>query len=158
MTITVPAVYEGDGVLKLERPVALKEKAKVNVIIEAAPEALTEDQDPTGWKTADRFDSSGCGRVELPVGRWAPNTTRTSASDIRRHELPLPDLLLTTNHVVGETITLAVVASLWLRVGPSRVLPGAHGSTPRAGPQWWPWPTAGPARRCALRGQARLSL
>jgi hypothetical protein len=55
MTITVPAVYEGGGVLKLERPVDLKEKAKVNVIIEAAPEALTEDEDPTGWGTADRF-------------------------------------------------------------------------------------------------------
>ena len=56
MTITVPAVYEGDGVLKLERPVDLKENAKVNVTIEAVPEALlTEDQDPTGWKTADRF-------------------------------------------------------------------------------------------------------
>jgi predicted DNA-binding antitoxin AbrB/MazE fold protein len=54
MTITVPAVYEGDGVLKLERPVDLKEKAKVNVIIETAPDATTtaEDDDPTGWKTA----------------------------------------------------------------------------------------------------------
>ena len=35
MTITVAAVYEGGGVLKLERPIDLKENAKVNVIIEA---------------------------------------------------------------------------------------------------------------------------
>jgi len=63
VTITVPAVYEGDGVLKLERPVDLKENAKVNVTIEAAPEALTEGQDPTGWKTADRF-----------VGMWKGGT------------------------------------------------------------------------------------
>jgi predicted DNA-binding antitoxin AbrB/MazE fold protein len=52
MTITVAAVYEGGGVLKLERPVDLKEKAKVNVIIEAEAAALAEDDDPTGWKTA----------------------------------------------------------------------------------------------------------
>jgi predicted DNA-binding antitoxin AbrB/MazE fold protein len=54
MTITVPAVYEGGGVLKLERPVDLKENAKVNVTIEAEPEVApeVEDGDPTGWKTA----------------------------------------------------------------------------------------------------------
>lgn len=55
MTITVPAVYEGGGVLRLERAVDLKEKAKVNVIIETAPDTLAEDEDPTGWRTADRF-------------------------------------------------------------------------------------------------------
>jgi predicted DNA-binding antitoxin AbrB/MazE fold protein len=55
MTITVAAVYEGDGVLKLERPVDLKEKAKVNVIIETDTETATTtaDDDPTGWKAID---------------------------------------------------------------------------------------------------------
>ena len=53
MTITVTAVYEGGGVLKLERPVDLKENAKVNVIIEAEPGALAESDDPTGWKAID---------------------------------------------------------------------------------------------------------
>ena len=52
MTITVAAVYEGGGVLKLERPIDLKENAKVNVIIEAEAEAPAEDDDPTGWKAA----------------------------------------------------------------------------------------------------------
>ena len=53
MTISVAAVYEGDGVLKLERPVNLKENAKVNVIIETVPETTAADEDPTGWKTID---------------------------------------------------------------------------------------------------------
>ncbi len=54
MTITVAAVYEGGGVLKLERPVDLKENAKVNVTIEAGPEATAAgDDDPTGWKAID---------------------------------------------------------------------------------------------------------
>ena len=46
MTIDVDAVYE-DGVLKPERPLALKDKAKVHVTIEAkaeeAPAAVDED-------------------------------------------------------------------------------------------------------------------
>ena len=74
MTITVAAVYEGGGVLKLERPVDLKEKTKVNVIIEAAPEATTaaDDDDPTGWRTAERF-----------IGMWkdAPARSRASLSE-----------------------------------------------------------------------------
>jgi predicted DNA-binding antitoxin AbrB/MazE fold protein len=55
MTITVTAVYEGGGVLKLERPLAIKEKAKVNVTIEAAPEVTVaaDGDDPTGWKAID---------------------------------------------------------------------------------------------------------
>ena len=53
MTITVAAVYEGGGVLKLERPIDLKENAKVNVIIETEPAALAESDDPTGWKAID---------------------------------------------------------------------------------------------------------
>jgi predicted DNA-binding antitoxin AbrB/MazE fold protein len=54
MTITVAAVYEGGGVLKLERPVDLKENAKVNVTIETGPEeTAVADDDPTGWKEID---------------------------------------------------------------------------------------------------------
>jgi len=77
MTITVAAVYEGDGVLKLERPVDLKEKAKVNVIIEAEPEATTaaEDDDPTGWKTAREF-----------IGMWKDAPARSSASLSEDHD------------------------------------------------------------------------
>jgi predicted DNA-binding antitoxin AbrB/MazE fold protein len=55
MTIDVDAVYE-DGVLKPERPLALKEKAKVHVTIEARAEetpAAKDDDDPTGWKAID---------------------------------------------------------------------------------------------------------
>ena len=55
MTIDVDAVYE-DGVLKPERPLALKDKAKVHVTIEArAEETPAENDDPTGWKTIDRL-------------------------------------------------------------------------------------------------------
>jgi predicted DNA-binding antitoxin AbrB/MazE fold protein len=56
MTIDVDAVYE-DGVLKPERPLALKEKAKVHVTIEAKAEEAppAQDDDPTGWKTADEL-------------------------------------------------------------------------------------------------------
>jgi predicted DNA-binding antitoxin AbrB/MazE fold protein len=57
MTIDVDAVYE-DGVLKPERPLALKEKARVRVTIEAkAEEALPvkDDDDPTGWKAAQEL-------------------------------------------------------------------------------------------------------
>ena len=54
MTVAVEATYE-DGVLKLEKPIGLKEHSKVRVIIEAESEAATEDDDPTGWKAARRF-------------------------------------------------------------------------------------------------------
>lgn len=53
MTITVAAVYEGGGVLKLERPVDLKENARVNVIIDTEPAALVDSDDPTGWRAID---------------------------------------------------------------------------------------------------------
>ena len=54
MTIAVDAVYEGNGVLKLERPVALKEHEKVRVVIETAAEATAAaEDDPTGWKAID---------------------------------------------------------------------------------------------------------
>ncbi len=49
MTIDVDAVYE-DGVLKPERPLALKDKSKVHVTIEAKAEELPDPDDPTGWK------------------------------------------------------------------------------------------------------------
>jgi predicted DNA-binding antitoxin AbrB/MazE fold protein len=56
MTIDVDAIYE-DGVLKPERPLDLKEKAKVHVTIETKAEETptADDDDPTGWKTARRF-------------------------------------------------------------------------------------------------------
>jgi predicted DNA-binding antitoxin AbrB/MazE fold protein len=77
MTITVPAVYEGDGVLKLERPVDLKENAKVKVTIEAAPEVTTaaEDDDPTGWRAAEEF-----------IGMWKDAPRRSSASLSEEHD------------------------------------------------------------------------
>ena len=54
MTIAVDAVYAGNGVLKLEQPVALKENEKVRVVIEtAAPASATDADDPTGWKAID---------------------------------------------------------------------------------------------------------
>jgi predicted DNA-binding antitoxin AbrB/MazE fold protein len=77
MTITVAAVYEGDGVLKLERPVDLKEKARVHVIIEAdAEEAMTgADDDPTGWKAARQF-----------IGMWRDAPARSSTSLSEDHD------------------------------------------------------------------------
>ena len=52
MTIDVDAVYE-DGVLKPERPLALKDRARVHVTIEAKAEAAVAADDPTGWKAID---------------------------------------------------------------------------------------------------------
>ena len=52
MTIDVEAVYE-DGVLKPERPLALKDKARVHVTIVAKAEQATATDDPTGWKAID---------------------------------------------------------------------------------------------------------
>jgi predicted DNA-binding antitoxin AbrB/MazE fold protein len=65
MTIAVNAVYEGNGVLRLEQPVTLKEKAKVRVVIEAETDSPSpvEDDDPTGWKTAEKF-----------IGMWKGGT------------------------------------------------------------------------------------
>ena len=64
MTIEVDAVYE-DGVLKPERPLALKEKAKVHVTIQAEVDQTpaAKDDDPTGWKTAREF-----------IGMWKGGT------------------------------------------------------------------------------------
>jgi predicted DNA-binding antitoxin AbrB/MazE fold protein len=77
MTITVAAVYEGDGVLRLESPVDLKEKARVHLIIEADAEAMTvvEDDDPTGWKAARQF-----------IGMWKEAPARSSATLSEDHD------------------------------------------------------------------------
>ena len=54
MTITVSAVYE-NGVLKPEAPLDLKDKSRVTLTIETPQEAIDDDGDPTGWKTADQL-------------------------------------------------------------------------------------------------------
>jgi len=53
MTTAVDAIYEA-GVFKPEKPVDLKDKTKVRLVIESAPERAADD-DPTGWKAARRF-------------------------------------------------------------------------------------------------------
>jgi predicted DNA-binding antitoxin AbrB/MazE fold protein len=77
MTITVSAVYEGDGVLKLEKPLDLKEKSKVHVIIEtdSDTESAAEDDDPTGWKAARQF-----------IGMWKDAPARSSATLSEDHD------------------------------------------------------------------------
>ena len=50
MTTAVTAIYE-NGVFKPESPVDLKERTKVHLVIETTAEP-TDDDDPTGWKTA----------------------------------------------------------------------------------------------------------
>ena len=52
MTIDVDAVYE-DGVLKPERPLGLKDKAKVHVTIEAKAEEVPTADDLAGWEAID---------------------------------------------------------------------------------------------------------
>jgi predicted DNA-binding antitoxin AbrB/MazE fold protein len=54
MPIDVDAVYE-NGVLRLKSPVDLPEKAEVHVRIDPAAPAAAEDDDPTGWKTAEEL-------------------------------------------------------------------------------------------------------
>ena len=68
MTIDVDAVYE-DGVLKPERPLALKEKAKVHVTIEAQAEETSPSEDPTGWKAADELIGFIKDGPKGPIGR-----------------------------------------------------------------------------------------
>jgi hypothetical protein len=71
MTMTVPAVYEGGGVLKLQGPIDPKNNAKVRVIIEAeAEEAPKDDDDPTGWKAAREF-----------IGMWKGGTPGESVGE-----------------------------------------------------------------------------
>ena len=72
MTITVDGIYEG-GVVKLEQPIALKDKTKVHVTLEPELEPATQDDDPTGWKAAERF-----------IGMWKdvpPPSTTSLAED-----------------------------------------------------------------------------
>lgn len=52
MTIDVDAVYE-DGVLKPERPLALKDRAKVHVTIEAKAEEAPGTDDLAVWEAID---------------------------------------------------------------------------------------------------------
>ncbi len=77
MTITVTAVYEGNGVLKLEKPIDLKEKSKVHVIIETDSETAStaEDHDPKGWKAARQF-----------IGMWKDAPARSSATLSEDHD------------------------------------------------------------------------
>jgi predicted DNA-binding antitoxin AbrB/MazE fold protein len=56
MSTVVDAVYE-DGVFKPDRPVNLKEKTKVHLVIETTS-SPAEDDDATGWKTA--MELMGC--------------------------------------------------------------------------------------------------
>jgi predicted DNA-binding antitoxin AbrB/MazE fold protein len=52
MTAAFEAIYE-NGVLVPEKPLDLKEHAKVRILVEAEEAApTTSDDDPTGWKTA----------------------------------------------------------------------------------------------------------
>jgi len=75
MTITVPGVYKGDGILKLEKPVDLKEHTKVNVTIETAKEEPALDDDRTGWKAAREF-----------IGMWRDAPARSSTSLSEDHD------------------------------------------------------------------------
>ena len=79
MTIDVDAVYE-DGVVKPERPRALKDKAKVHVTIEAKAEEAPDahDDDPTGWKAAREF-----------IGMWKDAPPRSSTSLSEDHDQAL---------------------------------------------------------------------
>ncbi len=60
MTTAVKAVYE-NGVFKPKEPVHLKEKTWVEVLIPV--ETRPDDEDPTGWKTAQEL--IGCITEEL---------------------------------------------------------------------------------------------
>ena len=66
MTITMSAVYE-NGILKLDEPLNLQEKAKVRVTIEES--AITATDDPTGWKTADELIGFIKDGPKGPIGR-----------------------------------------------------------------------------------------
>jgi predicted DNA-binding antitoxin AbrB/MazE fold protein len=52
MSTAVKAVYE-DGVFKPKEPVHLQEKTEVEVLIPT--DTRVDDDDPTGWKTADEL-------------------------------------------------------------------------------------------------------
>jgi hypothetical protein len=52
MTTAVKAIYEG-GVFRPVTPVRLKEATEVEVLV--PEDAAEDDDDPTGWKAAERF-------------------------------------------------------------------------------------------------------
>jgi hypothetical protein len=64
MTIAVDAVYEGDGMLKLDKPVDLKKNEKVRIVIETTGDSTAGDDDPTGWKAIDSL--MGIGKAVAP--------------------------------------------------------------------------------------------
>jgi predicted DNA-binding antitoxin AbrB/MazE fold protein len=66
MTVGVDAVYE-DGVFKPHGKVSLKEKTKVHLVVESID--LGEDDDPTGWKTADELIGFVQGGPQGSTGR-----------------------------------------------------------------------------------------
>jgi hypothetical protein len=74
MTIVVDGTYEGDGVVKLEKPIDLEKKARVHVIIESRP-APAEDGDPTGWQAARRF-----------IGMWKDAPARGQGAMSEDHD------------------------------------------------------------------------
>jgi len=49
--MTVKAIYE-DGVFKPKERVDLQDKTEVSLVIESIAAPGSEDDDPTGWKTA----------------------------------------------------------------------------------------------------------
>ena len=71
MTTAVKAVYE-NGVFKPKEPVQLEEKTEVEVLIPT--ETKTDDDDPTGWKTAREL--IGCIKEELVAPDVAVNHDR----------------------------------------------------------------------------------
>jgi predicted nucleic acid-binding protein/predicted DNA-binding antitoxin AbrB/MazE fold protein len=68
MTIDVDATYE-NGVLKLDRPVQIADNTRVHVIIETPGTLKSDDDDPTGWKTADELIGFIKDGPKGPVGR-----------------------------------------------------------------------------------------
>jgi len=60
--MTVKAIYE-DGVFKPKEPVALEDKAEVELEIKPASRPAEDDDDPTGWKAAREF-----------IGMWKGGT------------------------------------------------------------------------------------
>jgi len=66
MTITMSAVYE-NGILRLDAPLNIQEKATVRVTIEEPAPTATDD--PTGWKTADELIGFIKDGPKGPIGR-----------------------------------------------------------------------------------------
>jgi predicted DNA-binding antitoxin AbrB/MazE fold protein len=65
MTIAVRAIYE-HGVFKPVTAVRLKEATEVEVLVPS--EAAEDDDDPTGWKSADELIGFIKGGLKEPVG------------------------------------------------------------------------------------------